>query len=410
MKNANAALGFIFVTVLIDVIGLGIILPIIPGLIEELTGEGLSDASVYGGFLMFAYALMQFIFSPILGGLSDRFGRRPILLIALLGLGIDYVVHALAPTVFWLFLGRLVAGIMGASFTTATAYIADVSTPEKRAQNFGLVGAAFGLGFIIGPAIGGIASEWGLRVPFYIAACLSLLNFLYGLFVLPESLTKENRRPFEWRRANPIGTLKQLGKYPEVAGLIASLTLIYIAAHAVQSTWAYYTMFKFDWDEKMVGYSLAFVGLLVAIVQGGLIRIVIPKIGQKRSIMVGLTLYTSGLILFGFASAGWMMYAFLIPYSLGGLAGPAIQGYMSNAVPANQQGELQGGFTSLVSVTSIVGPLIMNNLFAAFTREEAAIQLPGAPFYAGGVLLIISIFLTYRSLRKTRSDSPSIQS
>jgi len=391
-------LGFIFVTILVDVIGLGIIIPIVPKLIQRLTGEGLSEASRYGGWLIFSFALMQFIFSPILGSLSDRYGRRPILLLSLLGLGLDYVLQAFAPTIAWLFVGRLIAGVMGASFTTATAYIADISTAEKRAQNFGLVGAAFGLGFIIGPVIGGLASKWGTSVPFMIAAGLTLLNVLYGYFILPESLTEENRRRFDWSRANPAGSLKHLGKYPVVSGLVASLVLINIAAHAVQSNWAYYTMFKFDWTEEIVGYSLAVVGILVALVQGVLIRKVIPILGQNKSIYLGLILYSVGLVLFGLAWKGWMMFAFLIPYCMGGIAGPSLQGIISNQVPANEQGELQGALTSLVSMTSIIGPLIMNNLFAYSSSGKGIFYLPGAAFYLAAILTVVSLFLCIRTL------------
>lgn len=394
----NNALAFIFITILLDVIGMGIIIPVIPKLIEQLTGKGLNQASQYGGWLMFSYAIMQFLFSPILGGLSDKFGRRPILLFALLGLAIDYVFQAWAPTITWLFIGRIIAGITGASFTTATAYIADISEPAKRAQNFGLIGVAFGLGFIIGPSLGGLCSKFGARIPFIVAAGLTLLNFLYGYFILPESLKSDHRRKFEWKRANPIGSLLQLKKYPVISGLIASLVLVYIAAHAVQSNWTYYTMLKFSWNEDWVGYSLGFVGILVAIVQGGLIRIIIPKIGQKKSVYIGLFLYAIGLLLFGFASNGWMMFIFLIPYCLGGIAGPAIQGIISNQVPANEQGELQGGLTSLISVTSIIGPLLMNNLFAYFTLSSTPIYFPGAPFLAGAILCLLSVFLAVRSL------------
>jgi len=400
----NSALTFIFITILIDVIGIGIIIPVIPKLIEELTGAGLSEASKYGGWLMFAYAVMQFIFSPIIGGLSDRYGRRPLLLFSLLGLGIDYIFMAFAPTIFWLFIGRIIAGIAGASFTTATAYIADISEPEKRAQNFGLVGAAFGLGFIIGPVLGGISAQWGARVPFIAAAVLTLINVLYGYFVLPESLLKENRRKFEWSRANPIGSLMHLRKYPVVSGLVGCFTLIYIAAHAVQSNWAYYTMLKFNWNEAWVGYSLGFVGLLVGIVQGGLIRIIIPKIGQNNSVYLGLTLYSIGLLLFGVATTSWMMFAFLIPYSLGGICGPALQGIISSAVPATEQGELQGALTSLMSATSIVGPLLMNNLFAYFTSPKAPIYFPGAPFILGFVLCAFSTWFAYYNLSGMKAE------
>lgn len=400
----NSALTFIFITILIDVIGIGIIIPVIPKLIEELTGSGLSEASKYGGWLMFAYAVMQFIFSPIIGGLSDRYGRRPLLLFSLLGLGIDYIFMAFAPTIFWLFIGRIIAGIAGASFTTATAYIADISEPEKRAQNFGLVGAAFGLGFIIGPVFGGISAQWGSKVPFIAAAVLTLINVVYGYFVLPESLLKENRRKFEWSRENPIGSLMHLRKYPVVSGLVSCFTLIYIAAHAVQSNWSYYTMLKFQWNEAWVGYSLGFVGLLVGIVQGGLIRIIIPKIGQNNSVYLGLSLYSIGLLLFGVATTSWMMFAFLIPYSLGGICGPALQGIISSAVPPTEQGELQGALTSLMSVTSIIGPLLMNNLFAYFTSPSAPIYFPGAPFILGFILCAFSTWFAYYNLSGMKAE------
>ncbi len=400
-QKRNAALGFIFITVLVDVIGLGIIIPIVPTLIEKLTGLGINEASRYGGLLIFSTAFMQFICAPILGGLSDKFGRRPILLLSLFGLGLDYLLHAFAPTIAWLFAGRIIAGIMGASFTTATAYIADISTPEKRGQNFGLIGAAFGLGFIIGPIIGGVASKWGANVPFFLAAGLTLLNFIYGYFILPESLSKENRRPFEWKRANPIGSLKTLQKHPVIAGLVASLVLTFIASHAVQSNWAFYTMFKFNWTPEIVGYSLAVVGVLVAFVQGFLIRKIIPKIGQKKAIYLGTSFSSLGLLLFGLASKDWMMIAFLIPYCLGGISGPALQGIISAQVPSNEQGELQGALTSLMSLTSIVGPLIMTNLFAFATSKNSPIYLPGAPFFLAAILTLTSLFLAARTLKKT---------
>jgi len=398
-SNSTNSLIFIFITILVDVIGLGIIIPVVPKLIEDLTGEGLSQASKYGGWLVFSFAAMQFFFSPIMGGLSDRFGRRPILLFSLLGLGVDYVFHAFAPTLFWLFVGRLIAGIFGASFTTATAYIADISSPERRAQNFGLIGAAFGLGFIIGPVIGGLAgAEFGPRAPFLVAAGLSLLNVIYGFFVLPESLPVEKRRAFDWQRANPIGSLKQLKKYPVVSGLVVSLVLIYLSAHAVQSNWAYYTMFKFGWDEAMVGYSLAMVGLMVAIVQGGLIRVAIPKLGASRAVYIGIAFNAIGLICFGMASMGWMMFVFLVPYCLGGISGPALQGIISAQVPADEQGELQGALTSLASLTSIVGPVMMNSIFAYFSSDEAPIYLPGASFYLASIFTVVSLFFAYKVL------------
>jgi DHA1 family tetracycline resistance protein-like MFS transporter len=396
----NNALLFIFITVLVDVIGLGIIIPIVPKLIENLTGLGINEASKYGGWLLFSFAIMQFIFSPILGGLSDRFGRRPILLLSLFGLGLDYIFHAFAPSIAWLFVGRIIAGIMGASFSTATAYIADISSPEKRAQNFGLIGAAFGLGFIIGPVIGGISSKWGTNVPFLIAAGLTLLNVIYGYFVLPESLSKDNRRAFEWKRANPISSLKNLRKYPVVSGLVISLVITFIASHAVQSNWSFYTMYKFNWTAEIVGYSLAVVGVLVAFVQGFLIRKIIPRLGQVKSIYLGMSFSALGLLLFGLASESWMMFAFLIPYCLGGIAGPSIQGVISSQVPANEQGELQGALTSLMSLCGVFGPLLMTNLFAFATAKNSTFHVPGAPFFLASCLTLVSFYLSYRTLSK----------
>ena len=401
--SKKAALGFIFITLLLDVIGFGIIIPVMPVLIEELIHGDLSAASRWGGWLTFAFAFMQFLCAPILGNLSDRYGRRPVLLFSLFGFGIDYILIAVAPTIGWLFVGRIIAGITGASFTTASAYIADISAPAERAKNFGMIGAAFGLGFIIGPVIGGLLGSMGSRVPFIAAAVLSLLNWLYGYFVLPESLDKANRRNFTWKRANPVGSLMHLRKYPALSGLIISLMLIYIAVHSVQSTWAFFNMEKFKWDERMVGISLGVVGLLVGLVQGGLIRIVNPRLGNERSIYIGLAFYSLGLVLFAFASQSWMMFAFLIPYCLGGICGPALQAVISNHVPSNEQGELQGALTSLMSVTTIIGPPVMTNLFAYFTQKGAPVYFPGAPFLLGAVLMLASTILAYRMFRTEKA-------
>ncbi|WP_421795562.1 TCR/Tet family MFS transporter [Haliscomenobacter sp.] len=398
-KRQNSALTFIFITMLIDVTGLGIIIPVMPKLIMELSGESLSSAARYGGWMIFAYASMQFIFSPILGGLSDQYGRRPVLLFSLLGFGIDYIVLGFAPTLGWLFVGRIIAGITGASFTTAGAYIADVSPPEKRAQNFGLIGAAFGLGFIMGPVLGGFLGEYGARVPFFVSAGLTLVNWLYGYFVLPESLLPENRRPFEWSRSNPINSLLNLRRYPIVLGLVFPNVLIMIAGFATQSTWTFYCMGKFGWTEKMVGLSLGFVGVMAALVQGGLTRAIIPKLGNYRSISVGLILYGIGFVLYALANQGWMMFAVTALASLGGIAMPALQGVMSNQVPMNEQGELRGALTSVMSLTSVVGPLIMTQLFGYFTSAAAPIQLPAAPFWLASVLIFFSWLLIVNSLR-----------
>lgn len=361
-----------------------------------------NEASKYGSWLVSSYAVMQFICAPILGGLSDKSGRRPIILFSLFGFGIDYLFLAFAPTYGWLFVGRIIAGITGASFTTGAAYIADVSTAATRAKNFGMIGAAFGLGFILGPAIGGQLGGLGVKAPFYAAAILCLLNWLYGYFVLPESLSKENRRRFEWKRANPVGSLLHLKKYPAISGLMFSFAFIYLAAHAVQSNWNYFTMYRFQWSEKMVGYSLALIGLLVAAVQMGLLRIVNPRLGNERSIYTGLCLYGAGMLLFSFATQSWMMFAFLVPYCLGGIAGPALQAILAGHVPPNEQGELQGALTSLMSLTSIFGPYVMNNLFYYFTKKNAPIHFPGAPFLLGSILMVLSAVIAWLVLSREK--------
>jgi len=400
IKNRKAAIGFIFITLLIDVTGLGLIIPVVPKLIEQLLHTtDISKVALYGGLLTFSYAIMQFSFAPVLGNLSDKFGRRPILLFSLFGFGLDYLFLLFAPSITWLFVGRIIAGITGASMTTASAYIADISTPETRAQNFGMIGAAFGLGFIIGPMIGGLLGEMGPRIPFLVAACLALLNAAYGYFILPESLGVENRRPFDWKRANPISSLKNLSRFPAVSGLIVSFFLIYIASHAVQSNWSYFNIEKFKWTPKIIGISLAVVGVLVSAVQGGLVRFVNPKLGNEKSVYVGLLLYTFGLVLFGLATQSWMMFVFLIPYCLGGISGPGLQAIISGQVPPNEQGELQGSLTSVISITSIVGPLVMSNLFAYFTGPSAPIYFPGAPFMLAALLMLLSCLFAYKALR-----------
>jgi DHA1 family tetracycline resistance protein-like MFS transporter len=402
-SQKNAAIGFIFITLLIDVIGFGIIIPVMPTLISSLKHVDISTASRYGSFLLFAYAIVQFFCAPILGSLSDKYGRRPVLLFSLLGFGIDYLFLALAPSYGWLFVGRVIAGITGASFTTASAYIADISTNETRAKNFGMIGAAFGLGFIIGPAIGGLIGKFGDRIPFYASACLALLNWLYGYFVLPESLSKENRRAFEWKRANPIGAVQHLNKYPAIKGLFISIGLLQLASWAVQGNWSYYGMYRFHWDKLLVGVSLSVVGLLVAIVQGGLIRFINPKLGNQRSIYIGLTLYALGMFLFAIATQTWMMFVFLVPYCFGGIAQPAMQSVMAGHVPPNRQGELQGALTSIMSASAIIGPLIMNNLFFYFTHNKAFL-LPGAPFFMASILFLCSALIAYSTLKGEKGN------
>lgn len=406
--SKKAAISFIFVTLLIDVMGWGLIIPVMADLIAELKGIPVNAASTYGAFLLSVFAIMQFLFAPVMGNLSDRYGRRPVLLLALLGFGIDYIILAVAPTYGWLFIGRIIAGMTGASFTTASAYIADVSTDENRAKNFGIIGAAFGLGFVLGPALGAFLATWGIRAPFYAAAALCLLNCLYGYFLLPESLDKEHRRPFEWKRANPFGSLKFLTKHPEIGELALCFFLIYLGAQAVQGNWNFFTIYRFNWSEKMVGISLAVVGVLVGAVQGGLTRVVNPRIGDEKSVYVGLSLYAIGLILFAFATETWMMFAFLIPYCLGGICGPSLQSVISGHVPTNQQGELQGALTSLMSLTTIIGPLIMNSTFAYFTSSKAPFHFPGIHFILGAICMMLSIVIAYRVLSREKKEKPEL--
>lgn len=394
--NRQASLTFIFITILVDVIGIGIIIPILPSLIESLNGEGLSEASKIGGWLIFSYAIMQFFFAPVLGLLSDRFGRKPILLIALFGLGIDYLVHAFAPSLMWLFVGRVLAGMCGASITVATAYIADISMPEKKAENFGMIGAAFGLGFIIGPVIGGLAAKWSVQLPFFIAAGLTFVNFIYGSIILPESLKEENKRKVIWKKANPLGSFFLLKRNSVVAGLALAFFLLYLASHSVQSTWTFYSMLKFDWDEAMVGYSLAVVGIIVAIVQGVLVKHTVRWWGEQKTIFIGYLLWTLGLILFALATEGWLLFVYCLPYCLGGIASPTLQGTVSNQFAENEQGELQGAMTALISLTAIFGPIVMTAIFYHYTQENAEIYFPGAPFILGAMLVLVSFAITFR--------------
>ena len=402
-------MSLIFVTLFIDVMGFSLIIPVMPSLISSLKGIPFNKASLYGGYLLFAFAAAQFLFSPVIGNLSDRYGRRPVLLSSLFGFGIDYIFLALAPAYGWLFIGRVIAGITGASFTTATAYIADISPdPAERAKNFGMIGAAFGLGFVLGPALGGLLAIWGIRAPFYAAAGLCLLNCLFGYFFLPESLPKENRRPFEWKRANPFGAFKFLTRHPEIGNLAFSFFLIYLAAQAVQSQWNFFTQYRFHWTNGMVGLSLTVVGVLIGGVQAGLTRVVNPRLGNEKSIYLGMSFYTIGLVLFAFASQSWMMFAFLVPYCLGGIAGPSLQAVISGHVQPSHQGELQGALTSLMSVTNIIGPIMMAATFNYFTSDKAPFYFPGMHFLIGAVCMLMSTIVIYRVLSRERKQTTPV--
>jgi DHA1 family tetracycline resistance protein-like MFS transporter len=387
------ALAFIFITILIDVLGFGLLIPIGPRLVQKLQGGDIADAAHSVGLLMATYALMSFVFAPIWGSLSDSFGRRPIILLALFGSGIDYLAQAMAPNLTWLFITRALNGFTGASFSVAGAYIADVTPPEKRAAGFGLMGAAFGLGFIIGPLLGGFLGKIDIHYPFYAAASLTLLNWLYGLFILPESLAPANRRPFSWARANPIATLSILLRTPLVTGLAGALVLLNFAQFGLQSVWVLYTQKRYQWDEVATGASLATVGVTAALVQGGLARKLIPMLGEVRSLLIGLSIATLAYIGYGLATQGWMIYVIIACASIGGIAGPALQAILSKSIPANEQGGLQGGLNSLGSLVQIGAPLAATSLFAYFISPKAPIEIPGAPFLLSSVLCLLALLL-----------------
>ena len=380
---------FVFVTLVIDSMGIGIIMPVMPDLMQELSGLSIGGAAVWGGYLAFSYALMQFLFSPALGSLSDRFGRRPVLLISLAMLGIDYLIMALAPTLWMLFIGRVLAGISGATYATATAYIADVTPREERSAAFGLVGAAFGVGFILGPALGGLLGEFGTRAPFYAAAMLAFLNFAYGWFALPESLRAEDRRPFVWSRANPLGALRQITTMPMVAWLVLAYFLYGLSHHVYPAIWSYYTTAQFGWGEAEIGLSLACVGVGFAIVQGGLIKLILRHLGEVRTAVMGIGLNAISMICLALANQGWMVYALMPLTALGAVATPALTGLMANRVPDNAQGELQGVLSSSQAIVSVITPLMMTQLFGLFTQAGADPYFPGAPLLLAAVIMAL---------------------
>ncbi|MEM1122579.1 MAG: TCR/Tet family MFS transporter [Bacteroidota bacterium] len=407
-KVRKAAVNFIFITVLLDVIGFGIIIPVLPQLLAEMNQISVNEASTYGGYLLTAFAIFQFIFSPIMGSLSYQYGRRPILLLSLLGFALDYLILALAPTFLWLLIGRIIAGICGASFTTASAYIADVSDETNRAKNFGMLGAAFGLGFIIGPLLGGFFGEIAVRLPFYVAAGLTFVNFLYGYFILPESLSVDNRRQFDWKRANPVGTLKQLFSYKKIGFLLFVFFLLNLAAHAVNTNWAYFNMYLFEWSESTVGLSLALAGILIALAQAVLAQKIENTLGTEKGLYLGIFLYGLGMFCFAFASASWMMFLFIVPYCLGSICGPLLQSYLVEQVAKNEQGELQGGLTSIQSLTTIFGPIIMTSIFFFTTKEDTPVYFPGSAFLLAAVLMGAGLLITYWVFGKQKVNKQEV--
>ena len=394
-------MAFILVTLFIDILGIGIIVPILPVLIREFLGGNNAQAAVYYGVIISTYATMQFLCAPVLGALSDRYGRRPVILVSLFGLGIDYLIQGWAPSIGWLFLGRIIAGIMGASITTANAYIADVSTPQTRAQNFGFVGAAFGLGFIFGPVLGGLLGAISLRLPFFVAAGLALVNWLYGFFVLPESLAPEHRSTVSWRKVNPLASLRRLGTYPLVAGLAVAFLFATMAQRGLENVWILYTGFRYGWDLLTNGLTLGLVGVMAVLVQGLLIKPIVARIGERRSITLGLTVSTLAFLAYGLASQGWMVSVIIVFGALAGVALPTIQGLVAGTVLPSEQGKIHAAFTSLTSLTAIFSPLIFTaGLFSFFTSAAAPVILPGAPFFLGSLLFLVSLGLLVRLFRR----------
>ena len=392
---------FILVTLFIDILGIGIIIPILPGLIKELLRGDDGQAAVYYGVIISTYATTQFLCAPVLGALSDHYGRRPVILVSLFGLGTDYLIQGWAPSIGWLFLGRVIAGIMGASITTANAYIADVSTPATRARNYGFVGAAFGLGFIFGPVLGGLLSGISLRLPFFVAAGLALVNWLYGFFVLPESLAPEHRSTVSWRKMNPLASLRRLGTYPLVAGLAAAFLFASMAQRGLENVWVLHTGFRYGWDELTNGLTLGLVGVMAVLVQGLLIKPIVARIGERRTITLGLTASMLAFLAYGLASQAWMVPTIIVFGSLAGISLPAIQGLVAGTVLPNEQGKIQGAFTSLTSLTAIFSPLIFTSgLFSFFTSAAAPVILPGAPFFLGSLLFLVSLILLVRLFRR----------
>nr|AWJ66291.1 tetracycline efflux protein [uncultured bacterium] len=401
MRRRQASIIFIFITLMLDIIGLGIIIPVLPELIKDFVQGNDALAGRWYGIIASIYAFFQFFFAPILGALSDRYGRRPVILISLFGFGIDYLILGFAPNLAWLVIGRILAGIMGASITTANAYIADISTPENRAQNFGLVGVAFGLGFIIGPVLGGVLGGISLRLPFFVSAALVLLNWLYGYFILPESLPEDQRSSFSWAKANPVASIRNLGLYPIVLGLAFSFVFISLAQRGLETVWVLYTGFRFDWGPSTNGLTLGLVGVMAVLVQGFLIRPIINRMGERNAILMGFGFSVISFLGYGLANQGWMMLVIIVIGSLGGVAGPAIQGLVAGTVKPNEQGVVQGALTSLLSLTGAFAPLIFTTgLFAYFTSDQAPFILPGAPFLAGAVLIVIAWVLTWRLFRR----------
>jgi DHA1 family tetracycline resistance protein-like MFS transporter len=392
----RAAVVFIFITVVLDILALGIVIPVLPVLVEDFLGGDTAQAATMFGLFGTVWALMQFIFAPVLGALSDRFGRRPVILISCFGLGLDYVLMALAPSLGWLFLGRVLSGITAASFTTAGAYISDVTPLEKRAAGFGMIGAAFGVGFVLGPAVGGILGAADPRLPFWVAGGLALANAAYGYFVLPESLPPEKRKPFSWRNANPVGSLQLLRRYPGLMGLASVSVMYHLVHHVLPSVFVLYVGYRYGWNPRDTGLTLAAVGVMSIIVQGGLVRPIVARFGERRALLTGLTGGIAGYLIFGFAATPAVFWLGLPVFGLMGLFNPSLQALMTRRVSPSDQGQLQGINGSFMGLTGIVGPGLFTWTFALAIGPRAGWHVPGAPFVLASVLLAVAWLIAWR--------------
>ncbi|WP_299676681.1 TCR/Tet family MFS transporter [uncultured Roseobacter sp.] len=397
---------FILITVMLDSMGIGLIIPVMPDLIQEVRGADLSTAALWGGVLSTAFAVMQFLCGPVIGGLSDRFGRRPVLLISLVVMALDYLVMAVAGSIVLLLIGRIVGGMTAATQSTANAYMADISKPEDRAANFGLVGAAFGLGFVLGPLLGGLLGAFGTRAPFYAAAGLAALNALFGYIVLKETITDEIRRPFQWARANPWGSFRQLGRLPGIGPLLVVFFLYQVAFMVYPAIWSYFVKERFGWEPATIGLSLALFGIMMAVVQGGLIRPVLRLLGERGTVIYGHLFDTAAFLALALVTSGTIALILTPLAALAAVITPALQGIMSKAVGRDAQGELQGALTSIMALAMIISPLMMTGTFAAFTDADAPAYFPGAPFLlsAGLILIGLAVFLRAPARRSTASD------
>jgi MFS transporter, DHA1 family, tetracycline resistance protein len=405
MSSRRAALAFVFVVVAMDMLALGLTLPVLPRLIESFEGGDTSSAAQTFGIFGTAWALMQFIFMPVMGALSDRYGRRRVILISCFGLGLDYFMMALAPNLGWLFAGRIISGICSASVTTAFAYIADVTPPEKRAGAFGIMGAAFGLGFVLGPATGGILGQVDPRLPFWVAGALALVNAAYGFFVLPESLPPEKRAPFKWSRANPVGSLVLLRSHPELFGLSVSNFLVQLAYVVLPSTTVLYMSYRYGWNELTIGLALAGVGAAAVVVQGGLVRPVVKRVGERTALAIGLIFGAAGFTIYGLAPTGFIFALGIPVMAMWGFAGPSIQALMTRHVSASEQGQLQGATASIAAIASLIGPGVFTQLFAWSIRPGSGVHAPGAPYFLAAAFVLCGLALAWHVTSPARATS-----